>query len=120
MSGVLLGREVLVKNLSSFSTGFIAALTEAVEMTQANVSNFAKQNHPYIDRTGQLTNSIQPGRVLISKDDLTGEVLADKDYASFVELGTSRSRPFPFLYPALAQAAPFFRRVIKRAFEAQR
>ena len=116
MSLQVLGRDQLVHNLAKVQGELLDALVVAVEISQAGVSNFAKANHPYVDRTGQLTNSIQPGAVVVAKDNITGEIIADKAYASWVELGTSRSRPFPFLYPALAQEAQKFSNRVRNAF----
>ncbi len=117
MSGELLGRDKMVQNLSKFEVHFVDRLVDAVEITQALVSNFAKATHPYTDRTGQLTNSIQPGRVQISDKRVEGEIRADKSYASFVELGTSRSRPYPFLHPALTANRDAFLQRIRKAFK---
>lgn len=116
MSGELLGRDTLVKNMSSFEAKFVEKLVRAVEVTQALISNFAKQNHPYKDRTGQLTNSIQPSEVTVTETMVEGAILADKDYASYVELGTSKSHPYPFLFPALASQQESFRIRVKNAF----
>jgi len=56
-------------------------------------------DHPYIDRTGQLTRSIgftieswTYGKAIIN-------VFALAAYAQPVEFGTATSRPYPFFYP---------------------
>ncbi len=105
----VLGREALVKNLSGLSGQVLDQLLAAVEMTQAEVATEARTNHPYVTRTGQLEHSAQPGAIEITETTVTAEVVEDKDYASFVELGTSKARPFPHLYPALLSRASAYR-----------
>ncbi len=114
----MFGRENLVRNLSNFAQDVVRRVTVSCEIIQAKVSNFAKANHPYTDRTGNLTKSVMPGRITIENTSITAEVRAgDKfaEYASYVELGTSRSRPYPFLFPALMAHKAEFRGVIQNA-----
>lgn len=70
------------------------------------VSKAAKEDHPYQDRTGQLTASIgfeihefQSGRAQVI-------VFATMPYAEAVEYGTPTSRPYPYLYPKFYQYLP--------------
>lgn len=59
-------------------------------------AQYAKANHAYTDRTGNLTRSIQ------SVPTSTGAYLSARmGYAHFVEYGTKRNKPYPFLRPAL-------------------
>lgn len=64
----------------------------------------AQNNHPYTDRTYQLTETahVEPYK------DVDGAGVADmvwsKDYASFVDKGTSRSGPYPFTPQASERA----------------
>ena len=55
----------------------------------------AKDTHPYTDRTGQLT-----GTATVEMLTVNGEATAlmqwPMTYASFVNLGTRRARPYPF------------------------
>ncbi len=116
----VLGREQLVKNFSSWSASLVTRLVTETEIVQAMVTGFAKSNHPYVDRTGNLTNSIQPGRVIVQDDSVAGEIAARMGYASFVEGGTSRARPFPFLAPAIAAHVGQFRQRISKAIREAR
>ena len=93
----------------------MAKVERAVEMTQAFVVNRARNSHPYTDRTQNLTNSILPGKVERTFGFIEGEVAANMKYSAFVEEGTSRSRPHPYLEPALFASMSFFRRAIERA-----
>lgn len=114
MSVTVLGREQLVQNLSRWRESLVERIVTHTEIVQAQVVDFAKANHPYTDRTENLTNSIQPGRIVVQDDVITAEVAARQEYAAFVEFGTSRARPFPFLAPAIAAHAGEFRKRIQR------
>ena len=54
---------------------------------------------------GQLRNSLHV-RMEESPSGAQGEVVADVPYAAFVELGTYKSAPQPYLYPAFALMRP--------------
>lgn len=79
-------------------------LAVAVARGAEVVAFAARADHPYTDRTGRLTSSIRAeaphGR--FTTDTLGTEVVAATPYASFVEMGTSRARPYPYLGPAFA------------------
>jgi HK97 gp10 family phage protein len=116
MSVSVLGREQLVQNLSKFKKDLVDRLVSATEMTQAAVQADARSRHGhdahaqgrFITHSGGLEQSINPARVKLTDKFIEGEVVARMPYASYVEQGTSRNRPFPFLAPALiAQQEPF-------------
>ncbi len=107
----------VVKNLSRYEDLAIKGIVAAAQISQADVVNDARNNHPYTDRTGNLTNSIQPGRVEVTDSEVLAYVEARMEYASFVEFGTSRAHPYPFLTPAMLREAPTFRRNIARQVE---
>jgi HK97 gp10 family phage protein len=86
------------------------AQNEVVTSAKANHKAPPPEGHPddrYYDRTGRLTNSIRADKVNIAKEILTADVLAGTPalvkYAIGVEMGTSRSRAYPFLGPALTE-----------------
>lgn len=54
---------------------------------------------------GQLRSSLHV-RMGESPSGAQGEVVADVPYAAFVELGTYKSAPQPYLYPAFALVRP--------------
>ena len=59
----------------------------------------AQQNHPYTDRTQDLTNTASPVDAGGDGQHFGGDVEMTwpKEYASFVDRGTSRSRPYPYV-----------------------
>jgi len=64
------------------------------------VHNEATTNHPWKNRTGTLQRSIVM-RVEKDRNSIAGFVGTNVFYAKFLELGTDRMPPYPFLYPAL-------------------
>lgn len=62
----------------------------------------------YQNQTGTLTRSILalPAVVSFSREKVSADIVATAEYASYVELGTGRSRKFPFLHPALTRKGP--------------
>lgn len=81
------------------------------------VAEEAATNHPYTNRTGRLQNRTQAGRVmgLASRGNVRVDVLGDTFYGGFVEHGTSRNRPYPYLRPAWQRREEDFARVIDAA-----
>ncbi len=106
------GLENLVKNLSKYSDSVLKGVVAACQITQAIIVNDARSDHPYKDRTGNLTNSIQPGEVIITDQEVTAFVEARMQYATFVEFGTSRAQAYPFLTPAMLRQAANFRKSV--------
>lgn len=90
----------------------------AIQVAQNLVRDHAKANHKapppegshpderYYDRSGRLTNSIRADKVKAERGKIQADVLAGTpglvEYAAAVEFGTSRSRAYPFLGPALS------------------
>ena len=74
-----------------------ARLDAALEQISRLTADEARANHPFTNRSGDLESSIRPLDSFGSALDgtLTGGVVADEDYASFVE-----ANGFAFLGPA--------------------
>jgi hypothetical protein len=83
------------------------------------VAEEAATNHPYTNRTGRLQSRTQAGRVRGSalRGLIRAEVLGDTRYGGFVEHGTSRSRPYPYLGPAWVRRQDDFARAVEAALE---
>lgn len=89
------GAEELARTFGRMTDG---TLTQALERTANLALERARENCPV--RTGTLKNSLQceigTGEAVIS---------ANTDYAVFVELGTGKTAPQPFLQNALLETA---------------
>jgi HK97 gp10 family phage protein len=78
------------------------AITFGINKTMEDSVVYAKNNHPWVYRTGKLERSIKIAE--FAKQVQNGFIgvwgsVATK-YAIFLELGTSRMRAFPFLRPS--------------------
>ena len=91
----------IAEMLAALDEEMAAAMTEATRV----VADDAAAQHPYQNRTGRLQSRTVPGLVrgLASRGRVTGEVLGDTRYGSFVNDGTERNRAYPFLEPAAAR-----------------
>lgn len=114
------GMDALIKNLSRYPDEVIKGCVQAAQITQALIVNDARSDHPYKDRTGNLTNSIQPGDVVVDDVEVTAFVEARMEYATFVEFGTSRAHAYPFLTPAMLRQLPNFQKAIAKEVRAIR
>lgn len=120
MSIEIKGMDALIKNLSRYPDEVIKGCVQAAQITQALIVNDARSDHPYKDRTGNLTNSIQPGDVVVDDVEVTAFVEARMEYATFVEFGTSRAHAYPFLTPAMLRQLPNFKKAIAKEVSAIR
>lgn len=91
----------LLKNINVLQDAVVTSVTAGVAAVSVDVANYAKENHPFANRTGNLEASIHPLPVEQSGDVITGTVKAGMEYAAFVEFGTARSAPYPYMQPAL-------------------
>lgn len=114
------GGEDLVRAVKRYGQNCIEEVKAITDIVQKRIVNDARSNHPYTDRTTNLTQSIQQGPVEVSDKKISGVVEARMEYASFVEFGTSRSKPYPFMLPALLQNLPTFRASIQAAIKRAR
>jgi hypothetical protein len=70
------------------------------------VSLGAKWDHPYQDRTGNLTSSIGFTVEVWKNNTAQLNIYATATYADEVEYGTSKSKAYPFLFPKLYEFLP--------------
>lgn len=81
----------------------IGAMNAAVPAALEEVRSEAETLCPVDD--GQLRQSLHV-RMGESASGAQGEVVADVPYAAFVELGTCKQAPQPYLYPAFVLVRP--------------
>lgn len=96
----------------------LEALPGVIDGWSAGVAASARADHPYTDRTGSLTGSIEalPARDVGGR--VEGGVVAGMSYASYVENGTERSRPYPYLAPAARDTEPYAEEIAERGMRA--
>lgn len=90
-------------------------IKEALEMAAEKMVNYAKDNHPYTDRTNFLTDSISRKEPQSSGNNHSVEIGAYMAYAEAVEYGTSRSAPYPFILPAIETNKDFLKQMVDAA-----
>ena len=130
MAGLKLSwKENVVKNLSKYSKEVVAILVMQSQLSQAKIANAAKDNHGadahsqgrYESQTGILTQSIQPGKLIVTDGGVSFEVVAAAGYAGYVEGDPSmKSTPigvFPFMKPAAEEELPYFLARLRQAME---
>jgi HK97 gp10 family phage protein len=84
--------------------GLYSAVKEAAEAGALE----ARTNHPYTNRTGMLEANTVALMLRQGFANYEGEIFANREYASYVNDGTSRSRPYPFMPQAEAKARQVF------------
>jgi len=117
--------EVIAK-IERMQNRLVMNVGEAVLSTCNDVANHAKSGHDdimahagqrYINRTGLLTASISPALESADEKQVTGIVRAGMEYAANVELGTARTRAYPYMIPALEANKQNFRDKLNKAYE---
>lgn len=105
----LRGMGATITNLERIKNRDLKAVETAIGITQALVANDARAIVPV--KTSTLQKSIQPGQIFIDfSGEVTGEIVADIEYATFVEFGTSKQSPQPYMAPAILKNLDTFRR----------
>ena len=109
------GTKQLIAKLCRIDDRVAQRVEQIVAATAINVQNDAKQN--LVDNGSVVTATLK-NSILAKKDPskpLTYRVGTPVEYAAFVEYGTVRSRPKPYLEPALRDNAADFKKKIKKA-----
>lgn len=109
------GMNEVAAGIKKYGDNVVEEIVTVAGKVQALVVNYAKQHHPYTDRTTNLTQSIQEGPITVSAKKIEAVVEARMEYASFVEFGTSRSHAYPFMLPAVLRYKPTFEQSIAAA-----
>lgn len=84
----------------------ILYIEDALERWGILVVEDIKTDHPYTDRTGNLTASVHWKIVNARTNAVSLHIGSEISYADSVEFGTTRTRPYPFIYPKIYQHLP--------------
>ncbi len=96
----------------------LSGLPAIVETWAQGAAQHARAEHPYTDRTGNLTASIEALPARAVGDRVEGGVVAGMDYASYVDEGTSRARPYPYMEPAARATESYAEEIADRGLRA--
>ena len=112
------GTQRVINNMFMARDVILKRVGEAVEKTAVDVANHAKAEHErgsnphsrerFESQTATLIRSISSELTTINYAKAEGVVTAGAEYAANVEIGTSKSRPYPFLWPALVALSEKF------------
>ena len=94
-------------------------IIQGMNQTMAKAAVHAKQNHPWVNRTGILEGSIRP---VVAARKVGDEVIGlwgsvDVSYALALELGGVNRAPAPYLRPAADAEYPKLADRIERCFK---
>ena len=104
------GQKKVLNNLFIAKNKVLARVAEAVEKTAVDVANHAKANHTtgqahsqgrFERKSGILQKSIFSDLETVNFDEVKAVVFTNLEYAIPVEFGTSKTRAYPFMFPAL-------------------
>lgn len=112
------GIEKLNKVFTSADDIMKEAVKAGLFKVSQEVAQYAKSNHPYQNQTGNLEASTIAKPVEVEDGKLVGVVQAGMEYAPYVEYGTSRSAPYPFLTPAVQANQTNLTNTVKAVAEA--
>ncbi len=116
------GTQRVLNNMMLAKSETLREIAEAVEKSAVDVANHAKAGHEgnrahmnkrYQNQTGNLTQSIRSALTKVGFDLVEAATFTSMEYAVGVELGTSRNRPYPFLWPALLANQESFKERLK-------
>ncbi|EIW20714.1 MULTISPECIES: hypothetical protein [Pelosinus] len=96
-----IGMNDLLKNINIYKNAVITGVAAGVATVCVDVANHAKVNHAFTNRTYNLENAIQPVPVKIIGTIIEGAVKDSMFYAYWVEFGTVKSAPYPYMSPAI-------------------
>ncbi|RCK68270.1 HK97 gp10 family phage protein [Desertihabitans brevis] len=102
----------LARDLRRGAAGMELLVQKVVAKTALDIEADAKRLAP-VD-TGALRNSIGHD---LTEDKLGAEVGPTVDYAEYVEFGTSRQAPQPYLHPAADRRLPAFEKALENILD---
>lgn len=96
----------------------VKATKFGVNKVMENASIHARNNHPWVNRSGILEGSIRP---IVRAREQGNRIIglwgsADVRYAIFLEVGTMFHQAFPYLRPAADAHYPTLKRLIREAY----
>jgi HK97 gp10 family phage protein len=95
------GTDDLIKKLQNVAEQFPQVLTASTDVVTNEIAEDAKQNHTFQNITGNLEASITNQPATFDGTNITGYVSAGMEYSAWVEFGTSKAAPYPYLTPAI-------------------
>lgn len=101
----------------------LTATASAMATVTKKAAEDAQRNHTFQNRTGNLESSIIPlpvetdGTQVIGAVNATSASRAGMEYAPYVEFGTSRSAPYPFLRPAVEANREYMLETVAKTVE---
>lgn len=101
----------------------LTATAAAMAVVTKKAAEDAQRNHTFRNRTGNLESSIIPlpvetdGSQVVGAVNATASSKAGMEYAPYVEFGTSRSAPYPFLRPAVEANKDFMTETVAKTVE---
>lgn len=104
--------EIRENNAQQVEQAMGSAIAKALTMIGLNAEGNAKNACP-VD-TGRLRNSITNA---IDMDEKAVYIGTNVEYGPYVELGTSRRKPHPYLKPAAADHGDEYRAILKGCLE---
>lgn len=84
--------EQVIRNLSAIEKGIVREMVYGAQAVQAKTINDARALCP-VGVTSALAQSIQPGPITVTDDNIEAIVEANMNYASYVESGTQPHFP---------------------------
>lgn len=97
----------ITDNSDLFKSGKDGAIARALEVIGLVAEGYAKRLCP-VD-TGRLRNSISHTR-----DEDSTYIGTNVEYAPYIEFGTSRRKPQPYLKPAATEHADEYREIVEQ------
>lgn len=87
-------------SLDRFDAAARKALGDVADLYAPQMEAYAKNNAPWTDRTGDARKTI---KALVTKEPDSVEIalFGTMEYFPFLELGTSKMRPYPIIVPTL-------------------
>lgn len=118
------GLRKVLRNLQGVQQDVVDRVAVATEQTAVLVANHAKGEHDrgfahsvgrYENQTTNLTNSIMPELTRADKHAVEAIVHTNKEYGPKVEFGTSKTKAYPFMQPAMISQKDQFKARVEKA-----